>query len=74
MDRSESTAKKVIRYTGKIEQIEKQQTEIKKQHEIIGTLSKVASGRGNVRVSLERFVLGNILDQVLSIASDRLHI
>ena len=74
MDRSESTAKKVIRYTGKIEQIEKQQTEIKKQHEIIGTLSKVASGRGNVRVSLERFVLGNLLDSVLSIASQRLHI
>jgi exonuclease SbcC len=58
----------------KIEQIEKQQTEIKKQYEIVGTLSKAASGRGNVRVSLERFVLGNILDQVLSIASDRLHI
>lgn len=58
----------------KIEQIENQQTEIKKQYEIVGTLSKAASGRGNVRVSLERFVLGNILDQVLSIASDRLHI
>ena len=58
----------------KIEQIESQQTEIKKQYEVVGTLSKAASGRGNVRVSLERFVLGNILDQVLSIASDRLHI
>jgi len=58
----------------KVELIESQQVEIKKQYEIVGTLSKAASGRGNVRVSLERFVLGNILDQVLSIASDRLHI
>ena len=58
----------------KVEQIESQQTEIKKQYEVVGTLSKAASGRGNVRVSLERFVLGNILDQVLSIASERLHI
>jgi len=58
----------------KIEQIEGQQAEIKKQYEVVGVLSKAASGRGNVRVSLERFVLGNILDQVLSIASDRLHI
>lgn len=58
----------------KIELIESQQAEIKKQYEVVGTLSKAASGRGNVRVSLERFVLGNILDQVLSIASDRLHI
>jgi len=58
----------------KIELIESQQAEIKKQYEVVGTLAKAASGRGNVRVSLERFVLGNILDQVLSIASDRLHI
>ncbi|MEO1899650.1 MAG: SbcC/MukB-like Walker B domain-containing protein, partial [Methylococcales bacterium] len=58
----------------KVQQIEQQQLAIKKQYEIVGTLAKAASGRGNVRVSLERFVLGNILDQVLSIASERLHI
>ncbi|TXK98892.1 hypothetical protein BMR02_08245 [Methylococcaceae bacterium HT1] len=58
----------------KVKQIENQQADIKKQYEVVGTLSKAASGRGNVRVSLERFVLGNILDQVLSIASERLHI
>ncbi len=58
----------------KIARIDAQQSEIKKQYEVVGVLSKAASGRGNVRVSLERFVLGNILDQVLSIASDRLHI
>ncbi len=58
----------------KIKQIEKQQGDIKKDYEVIGTLSKAASGKGNVRVSLERFVLGNLLDSVLSIASQRLHI
>ena len=57
----------------KIKNLEKQQGDIKKQYEIVGALSKAASGRGNVRVSLERFVLGNILDSVLSIASQRLH-
>jgi exonuclease SbcC len=57
----------------KIEQITQEQEEIAKQYEVVGVLSKAASGRGNVRVSLERFVLGNILDQVLSIASQRLH-
>ena len=58
----------------KIQGIESQQGEIKKDYEVIGTLSKAASGKGNVRVSLERFVLGNLLDSVLSIASQRLHI
>ena len=58
----------------KIKNIERQQVDIKKQYEVVGTLSIAASGRGNVRVTLERFVLGNILDSVLSIASQRLHI
>ena len=58
----------------KIKKLEKQQSDIKKQYEIVGALSKAASGRGNVRVSLERFVLGNLLDSVLSIASQRLYL
>jgi exonuclease SbcC len=59
----------LINTRDKIHKIEKQQVDIKKQYEVVGTLSKAASGRGNVRVTLERFVLGNILDSVLSIAS-----
>jgi len=58
----------------KIKRIENQQGDIKKDYDVVGTLSKAASGKGNVRVSLERFVLGNLLDSVLSIASQRLHI
>ncbi|MCK5355592.1 MAG: hypothetical protein KAJ63_10775, partial [Methyloprofundus sp.] len=65
---------KLVDTRKKIAAIETQQAAIKKQYEIVGTLSKAASGRANVRVSLERFVLGNILDQVLSTASQRLYI
>jgi len=66
--------KRIIDTQKKVQKIAQQQAEIKQQYEVVGTLAKAASGRGNVRVSLERFVLGNILDQVLSIASQRLHI
>jgi len=58
----------------KIHQIEIQQAAIKQQYEVVGVLSKAASGHGHVRVSLERFVLGNLFDQVLTIASQRLHL
>jgi exonuclease SbcC len=58
----------------KITELESQQGEIKSQYEIIGELSKAASGNGNKRVSLERFVLGSLLDTVLDIASKRLQI
>ncbi|TRX57053.1 AAA family ATPase [Thalassomonas sp. M1454] len=58
----------------KITRIEAEQVENKKQYQVIGTLSSAASGRGKVRVSLERFVLGDLLDSVLAIASKRLHI
>jgi len=58
----------------KLKKIEQEQEAIKQEYEVVGTLAKAATGRGNVRVSLERFVLGNILDSVLSIASQRLYI
>ncbi len=58
----------------KLHKIDKQQADIKQQYEVIGTLSNAAAGKGNIKVSLERFVLGNLLDSVLSLASQRLHI
>lgn len=58
----------------KIEQLEAQQSTVKKQFEVVGKMAKAAAGKGEVRVSLERFVLGNLLDSVLSIASQRLHV
>ncbi|WOH38003.1 SMC family ATPase [Thalassotalea fonticola] len=58
----------------KVTRIEAEQEDNKKQFEVIGTLASAASGKGNVKVSLERFVLGDLLDSVLAIASKRLHI
>jgi exonuclease SbcC len=58
----------------KFERLEEQQRDVKKAFETIGTLSNVASGKGKIKVSLERFVLGNLLDSVLSIASQRLYV
>jgi len=58
----------------KIENLDKKQSTVKRQFEVVGKMAKAALGKGNVRVSLERFVLGNLLDSVLSIASQRLHL
>ncbi|WP_394174623.1 AAA family ATPase [Thalassotalea litorea] len=56
----------------RVEQYQKRQEQHKQDYEVIGTLANAASGKGKVRVSLERFVLADILDNVLSIASRRL--
>ncbi|WP_068545390.1 AAA family ATPase [Thalassotalea crassostreae] len=58
----------------KIARIESEQQQNKEQFEQIGTLARAAGGKGKVRVSLERFVLGDLLDSVLMIASKRLQI
>ena len=42
------------------------------QYSVIGTLSEVANGKTGMRVSLHRFVLGVLLDDVLIQASERL--
>lgn len=54
--------------------IDQEQLQIREQYEVIGKLAKAASGRGEVRVSLERYVLGNLLDRVLTVASYRLQV
>lgn len=52
-----------------LEKLVAQQAEVKQQYELVGMLSKAASGAGQVKVSLERFVLSNLLSLVLNIAS-----
>ena len=42
------------------------------EYKVIGTLSEVLSGDNNAKVSLQRFVLGVLLDDVLHNATDRL--
>ncbi|MDN3685790.1 hypothetical protein QW180_28380 [Vibrio sinaloensis] len=44
----------------------------KKEYQVYGTLYDVASGKTGSRVSLHRFVLGVLLDDVLVQASQRL--
>ncbi|QDP01633.1 AAA family ATPase [Thalassotalea sp. PS06] len=58
----------------RIAEYQSRQEQHREDYEVIGTLANAASGKGKVRVSLERFVLADILDNVLSIASQRLHI
>ncbi|MDO6564547.1 SMC family ATPase [Amphritea sp. 1_MG-2023] len=58
----------------KIAEIKTRQKNIREKYEVVGALAKAASGQGNVRVSLERFVLGTLLDTVLGVASQRLHL
>ncbi|MFT6914593.1 MAG: exonuclease SbcC [Motiliproteus sp.] len=58
----------------RIQTLESEQLQVRQEYEVIGNLAKAAAGNGKVRVSLERFVLGNLLDSVLSIASQRLRI
>jgi len=64
---------RLIELQVKINNIDTQQSAIKKEYEIVGSLSVAASGGAALKVSLERFVLGNILDSVLSVASQRLY-
>ncbi len=68
------TLAKLTGVAEKVTQLETEQGTNKAQYEVVGTMAKAAAGRGNVRVSLERFVLADLLDRVLTIASKRLHI
>ncbi|QYJ76611.1 AAA family ATPase [Shewanella sp. FJAT-52076] len=43
------------------------------EYAVVGTLSDAASGMTGARISLQRFVLGVLLDDVLIEASERLH-
>ncbi|MCC5900889.1 MAG: SMC family ATPase [Halomonas sp.] len=49
-----------------------EQLELEAQYQVWGTLSEVANGRTGHRISLQRFVLGVLLDDVLIQASERL--
>ena len=47
---------------------------LEKEYQVFGTLSDIANGRTGAKVSLHRFVLGVLLDDVLIQASQRLQI
>lgn len=45
---------------------------LEERYRVVGTLADVASGQGGARISLQRYVLGVLLDDVLAQASQRL--
>jgi exonuclease SbcC len=55
-----------------LQDLMQQQKETEEQYKIIGTLADVASGKTGNKISLQRFVLGVLLDDVLIEASHRL--
>ncbi|MGX9416769.1 AAA family ATPase [Vibrio sp. WJH972] len=56
----------------RLEVLKKRNQVLEEEYKILGTLSDVANGKNHLRVSLHRFVLGVLLDDVLIQASIRL--
>ncbi|MGF1741824.1 SMC family ATPase [Vibrio profundum] len=56
-----------------IEQLHQENIKLEQEYKVYGTLYDVASGKTGSRVSLHRFVLGVLLDDVLIQASQRLN-
>jgi DNA repair protein SbcC/Rad50 len=65
LDRLESSNKQ-------LQGLKKNNAELEQQYQLLGTLSEVANGRTGAKVSLHRFVLGVLLDDVLIQATQRL--
>lgn len=53
-------------------QIQSQQQALEQQYRVLGTMSDVANGKNAERITLQRFVLAVILEEVLENASQRL--
>ncbi|MCE0495405.1 AAA family ATPase [Vibrio salinus] len=52
--------------------LKKKNEALEKEYQVLGTLSDVANGKNSARISLHRFVLGVLLDDILIQASHRL--
>ncbi|WP_066016816.1 AAA family ATPase [Endozoicomonas atrinae] len=62
----------LVEVSKKLKKAHEEAADMEAQYAIYGTLSDAASGLNNERISLQRFVLGVLLDEVLSDASHRL--
>ena len=56
----------------KLQRLYSKNAVLEEQYQVVGTLSDIANGRTGAKVSLHRFVLGVLLDDVLIQASQRL--
>lgn len=56
-----------------LQQFARQSRELDRAYEVYGALSETVSGQDGDKLSLQRFVLGVLLEDVLLLASERLH-
>ncbi|BCD99613.1 AAA family ATPase [Marinagarivorans cellulosilyticus] len=68
----QSNLENLVRADKKLQAIAKQRKKTDKEFELLGTLAHVANGKNPQKISLQRFVLGVLLDDVLIEASHRL--
>ncbi len=72
LDNTRSLFEGVENVSSKITQLHEKNTKLEEEYKVYGTLYDVASGKTGSRISLHRFVLGVLLDDVLIQASQRL--
>lgn len=68
----EERVNQLTRVKRKLTQARATQAELEARYEVFGTLSEVANGQTGDKISLQRFVLSVLLDDVLIQASERL--
>lgn len=68
----ETKTKQLKEIQNKLEHARKKNAALDAEYKIIGTLSEVANGQTGIKISLQRFVLSVLLDDVLIQASQRL--
>ncbi len=74
LDSTRSTYERLNKVAQDIAKLHQQNAKLEQEYKVFGTLYDVASGKTGSRVSLHRFVLGVLLDDVLIQASQRLNI
>ncbi|KUI97365.1 AAA family ATPase [Vibrio sp. MEBiC08052] len=72
LDAIHSTFERLEKVRQDIARLHAQNAKLEKEYQVYGTLYDVASGKTGSRISLHRFVLGVLLDDVLIQASQRL--
>lgn len=72
--RLQSVLDNLNKVANRLSELYQQNTALEKEYQVIGTLSDIANGRTGSKVSLHRFVLGVLLDDVLIQASQRLRV
>ena len=70
----EQTVKKLADLIQQLKKLDENNATLDQEYRVIGTLADAASGNNSRRLSLQRFVLSVLLDDVLMLASQRLQL